>query len=196
MWPAIFDFLQVTMAVFCTAAAVKLVDDYLDQERDGRSGQLNWTVLLGNAAPIYALLCLAIGASLHTISLPLFLASYIIGMFNDLRQHFPSKLTGWQESILLFIVGWITWGWHIMWLALLFILAVQLIDDCCDFALDQQAGYRNLAHRFGLIECLLAAVSLILLAWAIEETLLPPLVSGTITFYVVTIWLERKHLPC
>jgi len=196
MWPAIFESARVTLAVVCTAFAVKLVDDFLDLEQDRISRRANWTMLLGRATVVYGLLCLAIGASIHPISLPLFFASYIVGMFNDLSQLFPSRLAGWQESLLVFIMGYLLWGWRLMFISLFFVVSIQLLDDCYDTASDQLAGHRNLAHRFGSHECLLAATCALLLATWLASELIVPLILGTVVFVLFNIWLERKKLLC
>jgi 1,4-dihydroxy-2-naphthoate octaprenyltransferase len=191
MLSVIFDFITSGTSVVCCAAAVKLADDFLDKEMDIRSGQLNWAVPLGNGALFYAILCLIIAAGLNSqVSLPLFLASYIVGMFNDYQHIFPSNLTGFQESLLVFVVGLCLFGMQSMLFSLSFILAIQLFDDCLDIHRDKLAGYRNWAYRFGLTECCLLGALFIILAWYISEMIFFSVLSGAVFFYSIIYWQE------
>jgi len=193
MWPAIFDFSVTTLSVMCCAAAVKLADDFLDYDIDTRMGRYNWAEILGKGTMFYSLILVIIAAGLNaTVSMPLFLGSYIIGMFNDLKQRFPSRLSGFQESLVVFVIGFILFGFRNMIFALLFIFAVQLLDDCIDAYSDKLAGYRNLAHRLGLIESLLLAGLCTIGSWWISETLFPPVLCGTILFYGGLFYKEAR----
>src|SRR5689334_11285163 len=105
-----------------------MTDDILDKDKDAACSRPNLVNLLGPGTMVYAILCLGIAASINApVTLALFFASYIIGMFNDLRQILPSKLSGWQESILVTFLGWIFFGWKLMLFSLLFVIAIQLI---------------------------------------------------------------------
>lgn len=183
MLPTMSD-VTTALAVAICALAVKLTDDALDRESDLAGGRSNLAARLGPGTMVYAALCLAIAASINTpVSLSLFFASYIIGMFNDFRLIFPSRLRGWQESALVALLGLILFGWHLMAFALLFILAMQLIDDCVDMHADRLCGQRNLACRLGWPECLLAGLALLLAAWWLDEKLFYPVLAGTSVFY-------------
>lgn len=184
MLSAIFDFLTSSAAVLFCAAAVKLADDFLDKEMDIRSGQHNWALPLGNGALFYAIIFLVFAAGLNSkVSLPLFLASYIIGMFNDYQHIFPSRLTGFEESLVVLIGGLCLFGWQSMLFSLSFIMALQLFDDCLDIHRDKLAGNRNWAYRFGLTECSLFGALCIILAWYINEQTFFPVISGAVVFY-------------
>lgn len=191
MLSEIFDFLGACAAVVCCAAAVKLTDDFLDKEMDIQSGQRNWAVLFGNSALFYAIIALVMAAGLNAkVSLPLYLASYMVGMFNDYQHLFPSRLTGFQESLLVFILGLGLFGLNSMFFSLSFILAVQLFDDCLDIKRDKLAGYRNWAYRFGLTECSLLGTLCLLFSFYISEDTFYPVLFGSLFFYAVISYQE------
>lgn len=193
MWSAISDFSGTLLAVVLCAAAVKITDDYLDSDNDRQAGAgRNLADVIGPGAPVYALLILAFSAGLAArITLPLFLASYIVGMFNDLQRVYPTRLSGMQEGTLVFLLGSLLFGLHAMVFSLAFIMAVQLADDCIDIHRDRQAGLRNLACRFGMAECALAAAGLLLAAFWMDVTAFLPVFAGTILLYGVALWREE-----
>ncbi|MBC8015681.1 MAG: hypothetical protein H7X79_08055 [Sporomusaceae bacterium] len=197
MWPVTFELLNTVLSVLLCSIAVKLTDDFLDHDLDDRAGCSNFSAQLGPGAIIYGMLSLALAASINAdVSIPLFLASYSIGMFNDLKQPFPSGLSGLQESLLVFFVGVVLWGWHGMLFSTLFILAIQLFDDYIDMHTDQLAGYRNLAHRIGKVECLLLSILTLLLSWLVSERLFFPVFMGTIIFYSGLLYFQRGRSSC
>ena len=192
MWLAMFEQANIVIAVLLCCVAVKLVDDYLDKDVDTRAGCYNFSKALGNGTIVYGMLALSLAASVNaSVSIPLFLASYSIGMFNDFKKTFISRLSGLQESLLVFIIGGIAWGWQSMLFSLLFILSVQLIDDYLDIATDELAGYRNLAHRIGKVECLLLSILTFCASWQIGEHLFPIVFLGTIIFYSCLFFYQR-----
>lgn len=192
MWQEIFDFFSIAAAVVFCAAAVKLADDYLDREFDAIAGKANWADRLGRGTMLYAMFLLALAAGINTpLSLSLFLASYVIGMFNSMRTTLPSRLTGFQESLLALLAGMVLFGWNNMFFAFSFVLAVQLFDDCLDIHSDQIAGQRNLAKRFGGLECMVAGAICIVAAWGANEELFLPVVFGSTLVYLGSLGYER-----
>ena len=193
MWPETFEFIRLTLAVMCTAAAIKLVDDFLDVQHDNAVGFFNWTEILGRGTIIYAMLFLSVGAALYTpLSLTLFLASYIVGMFNDLHKLFPSHLNGLGESQLVGIIGIIIFGLRLMMFSLFFVVFMQLLDDCIDIKIDKLAGKRNFAHRVGPFICLLSATAVLLIAWNIDEQLIAPTLTGSAVVYIFSVYLTKE----
>ena len=181
MWLAICDFLATTLAVTCCALAVKLTDDWLDQEHDRLAGRKNWAEILGIGTMLYAMIFLIIAAALNTaVSLALFLASYIIGMFHDLTSRFPLGFTGWQESLFILVMSVVLFGWHITLFSLIFVIGIQLIDDCLDITTDSMAGQRNFAAKLGQTECILLSLLALLGSWWINEDLFLPVLAGTL----------------
>lgn len=195
MWPEIFEFLRIMTAVVLCSGAVKLVDDYLDKEFDHCVGRKNWADYWGQGSLIYAMLFLVIAAGIHAaVSMSLFLASYIVGMFNDLKSVFPSRLKGWQESFFVMAVGILCFGWNLMFFAVFFIWGVQLFDDCLDVRTDCLAGQRNFACRFGTLECFLLGVMAFIFAGWINETVFWPVFSGTAFFYAVLLKFQGARV--
>lgn len=191
MWLETFDFVTFGSVILC-AAAIKMADDFLDYDQDKASGSNNFTNILGKGLPIYAMLLLGLAINLNpSLCLALFLASYGIGMFHDLKQRFPSKLTGLQECALSFLLGIGICGWQTMIFAFAFTLAVQLIDDCIDARTDQLSGYRNFAHRLGFVESYMLAVLSLLISWKIGELLFFPVLTAVTVFYGSLVWLQR-----
>lgn len=180
MWPPTYNLFTASLAVSLCSLSVKLMDDHLDQERDRCCGRANMAERLGAGTIAYAAMLLALAAGLDTaLSLSLFLASYVVGMFNDLSRIMPTRLSGWQESAVVFALGGFLFGFRIMLFALLFIIAVQLFDDCIDSKTDRLCGQRNFACRLGLAECLLAGVAALAGACWLDETLFLPALIGT-----------------
>jgi 4-hydroxybenzoate polyprenyltransferase len=192
MWQEIFNFLSTTAAVACCSAAVKLADDYLDREFDAIAGKTNWAEILGQGTMLYAMFLLALAAGINTtLSLSLFLASYVVGMFNSMREKFPSRLNGFQESLLALTVGMGLFGWNNMVFSFSFVLAVQLFDDYLDVHSDHLSGQRNLANRFGCLECLVLGLICIVVAWGVNEDLLLPVAVGTTVVYLGSMSYDR-----
>ncbi|VBB05989.1 Hypothetical protein LUCI_1200 [Lucifera butyrica] len=192
MWPEIYNFLLNVSAVILCCIAVKLTDDFLDQEFDIHSG-INWAQRYGAGTMVYAMLILALAAAMNPpLTLSLFLGSYIVGMFNQFTRLFPSHLTGWQESLLVFFIGAILFGWNLMLFAVLFVLSVQLLDDCLDRHLDSMCGMRNLAQKYGLTECALLALFCLMVAWLVNEQIFSAVFSGFVIFYLTMLHFQRR----
>lgn len=181
MWLVISEFTVTTLAVIFCGLAIKLTDDWIDQEQDGISGQKNWATIIGIGTMLYAMLLLIIAAAIRAdISLPLFLASYVVGMFHDLTSRFPLGLSGWQESLIVLIISLIFFSHQQIIFSLLFVVAVQLFDDWYDFISDSRGGQRNFAVHFGRIECFLLATLCFFAACWMNEILFYPVLAGTI----------------
>jgi 4-hydroxybenzoate polyprenyltransferase len=183
MLPATFDTATALASALC-ALAVKLTDDWLDRDRDQAVGRANWAAGIGAGTMVYAALFLALAAGVNAaVSLALFFASYVVGMFNDLGRLLPSRLSGWQESLLVLAAGAAVCGWRTMSFAVLFVAAVQLLDDCLDLAGDRLAGQRNFACRLGTAECLLVGITLMLASWWLYPALFSPVFAGVALVY-------------
>jgi len=190
--PVIFEMASIVISVILCSIAVKLVDDFLDSDLDARAGCNNFSNTLGNGTIVYGILALSIAASINaSVSIPLFLASYSIGMFSDFKKTFISGLSGLQESLLVFILGGMLWSWHSMLFSLFFIFSIQLFDDYLDIHTDQLAGYRNLAQRIGKVECLLLSILATCITWLIDEHMFPLVFLGTAIFYISLFYYQK-----
>lgn len=195
MWPELFEFLSTIIAVACCSVAVKLADDYLDKEYDSVVGKANWAEMLEQGTMLYAMFFLAVAAGVNaSLSLSLFLSSYIVGMFSSMHEKFPSHLNGFQESLLALTAGIVLFGWNNMLFSLSFVLAVQLFDDYLDAQSDQLAGQRNLANRFGRIECVVVCLLCIIISWEVNERLFIPALVGTTIIYLLSCRYEKVRI--
>ncbi|MCX7781780.1 MAG: hypothetical protein N2491_12900 [Negativicutes bacterium] len=195
MWQEMFELFAVTLAVALCSAAVKLLDDFLDQDIDLSTGRKNWAEFLGRGTMVYASLLLSFAASIHTsAAISLFLACYAVGMFSSLTKRLPSSLRGWQESLFVLLAGMYFFGWKQMLFSLSFVVAVQLIDDIIDYRSDASSGQRNWAHRLGILECALGALLAILLAWSANERMIAPAVIGTGLVYAAAFVRQEVRL--
>jgi hypothetical protein len=148
---------QIT-AVALAALAVKLLDDFLDQ--DGAEPD--------RARPVYALLALSVATVLAPgLSLSLFLAAYALGMLGELGRPFPSGLSGWQEMAVVTVLGLLLLGWREMLGSLLLMGGVQVGDDLIDWSADRGAGRRSLVARWGLGESLFVLTIAFVLGWCL-----------------------------
>ena len=189
---AIFETASTMIAVILCSIAVKLIDDFLDKEIDACADCKNFANLLGSGVIVYGMLSLSLAASINAaVSLPLFLASYSIGMFNDFKKTFISGLSGMHESLLIFFLGVILHGWHSMLFSLVFIFSIQLFDDYLDINTDQPASCRNIAQRIGKIECLLLAIITLLISWQTNEHLFPVVFLSTAIFYSSLLYYQK-----
>ncbi|MDR3563516.1 MAG: hypothetical protein P4N59_19065 [Negativicutes bacterium] len=194
MLSGMFDTVAAVLAVFLCCIAVKLTDDYLDKDMDRRAGRSNWATRLGPCSMVYAMIILCLAVTLNPqISASLFIACYIIGMFNDLGTLLPSGMRGWQESLLVLLLGFLFIGWHLLLFSLLFIAAVQLFDDYIDMRTDRLCGQRNMACRFGSVECLTLCLLFLSVAFILDEELFNPVVMGTVIFYSIQWFGERRR---
>lgn len=190
MWPEIFEFISITFSVIFSAIAIKLADDFLDQDLD--SNDYNFAKKLGNGSMLYSMLSMAFAVSINaSVSITLFFGSYIIGMFQDLKHDFPSRLNGLQESIIVLMIGIVFWGWQTMIFSVLFIFSIQLLDDYIDDYTDRLSGHRNWSHRLGRVECFLLFLLSILAAGLIAEHLFLPALLGTIFVYGAILYYQR-----
>jgi hypothetical protein len=173
--------------------SIKLADDFLDQDVD--RSERNFAKKIGKGTMLYGMVSMAIAVSLNaSISVSLFFASYIIGMFHDLKRYFPSHLNGIQESLLVFILGVFFWGWRTMLFSIFFVISIQLLDDYIDYYTDQLIGQRNWAHRLGRVECSLLFLLNLLAAWLVCEHLFPAVFLGTVVFYSAILYYQRGRL--
>jgi hypothetical protein len=193
VWFVTSEFFGITFSVIFCAIAIKLADDFLDQDID--KNQNNFSKILENGIMLYGMLAMVIAVSFNaSISIPLFLSSYIIGMFHDLKNPFPSHLSGLQESIIVLIIGVLFWGLEAMMFSIVFVMSVQLLDDYIDVKTDQLTGHRNWAHRLGKVECFLLFLLSILTAYMINERWFPPVFFGLVVFYGTLLYYQRRKL--
>ncbi len=200
MSPAIFEVGRRFLAVLLVGLAIKLMDDSLDIEEDQAFGKVNLVAaVFGPGATAYALVCLALAATLKAdLVLPLFLASYLLGMGWNLRERLPSGLPTWGEGVVCLLVMYWFWGMHMTLFALASVGAVELLDDYLDSCRLQGAGCSagRLTHSLGQMETLMLAVVLLLGSFLLQPTNSVIVLVTTLGLFLVEYWIGRRIGLC
>ncbi|HHY42220.1 MAG TPA: hypothetical protein GX514_05170 [Thermoanaerobacterales bacterium] len=155
-------FLKKFFSVLIVGFAIKIMDDYIDQDIDVIKNEPNLYIALEYGGLPYALLLLSLAAVMDlTAAISLFLSSFAVGMVGNLTVKMPSGLYGFFESIIVILLGIILFKSEM--LSSLFIMAaIQLWDDFLDYEKDNMSK-KNLAFLLGKVECLLLAIIFFLL---------------------------------
>ena len=123
----------ILAAVFCTAAAVKLMDDVIDRPADRAFDRPNWTRRLGRSATAYALLLLTLAAAMSpAVTVTLFCAAYAWGMAGQWRERMPSGLPAIAETVFALVLPMVTHGLAATAVAVALVGAADLFDDVLD----------------------------------------------------------------
>jgi 1,4-dihydroxy-2-naphthoate octaprenyltransferase len=192
-WSAVGPTLVSFFCIILTGLVIKLMDDVMDMEYDTLLGKKTLAHTLGRAALPYGLLGFGIAVYLRpSVTIALFLASYVIGMGHELRERMPTKLTGWMESGIAIVVMIGLTGVELTSWAICIMVVIQLLDDISDMRDDAKTGQRNYAVRFGIVE--MAFVLLIAFAISVLEfTTLSVLVLLSLpTIHWIVSFLERR----
>lgn len=189
MLPEIFNLFKDAFAIFLTGVVIKLTDDYLDQLIDMGSDDLSLSAKLKEAVLPYCLLIYSIALLLnYQITLALFLAAYLVGMFGDLNRPLSFGFKGYQECLLVLIISILFLGLRISLFAVLIMLIIQMIDDFIDLKEDKKRGSNNLVAMFGKIEISITLVIFLCFAiylsvyYSAISLLVYPLISRVLTF--------------
>jgi hypothetical protein len=189
--PTWSGFFAALAAICAVAMAIRLMDDLLDAGLDNDMGCVTVAARLREAALPYALAAFACSAALApALAVALFAASYAVGMVGDHNRLLPFRLRGWQEGVLIIILGAFGAGIACMGWALAFIIALQSYDDLVDRNSDNLGGIRNLCNRYGVGEVVLAGLSALLIS-----LMLSPLLSvqGYLALLLIQITMPRHN---
>ncbi len=133
-------------AILLTALVIKCLDDYLDQDSNNPL-----LTALGRGDVVYFVLGILIAAALDfSLVFSLFSASYIVGMFFDMKTKLPSGLPGWVESIIVITLSIIFTGLTSTLWAVMIIFSIQLLDDLLDYQKDMLNRQTNYAIMLGI----------------------------------------------
>ncbi|MCT4604971.1 MAG: hypothetical protein N4A64_02535 [Marinisporobacter sp.] len=156
----IFKFIASLLSGF----TIKLIDDYVDDElNDLDQMNIYKTILL------YSILFIIVAAGIHVeYTVTIISSCYMVGMFHDMYMKLPTKLRGYQESILLFLINVYLFSFYAIITSLIAISIIQLIDDLCDRKWDKKYGYKNFANQFGKVEIIIISFILIILLAMLE----------------------------
>lgn len=169
----IFDILKDILAVALTGTAIKMMDDFLDQEVDRLQEKETLVQTLDSATLPYSLIILMAAMALNTpLAGSLFLASYVIGMGKDnLVDSFrllPSGIPSCMEMLLGLLLGILFWGFQEMASSLAAILTIQFFDDLYDYQLQQERNLSNWVQRIGKVETTLISLICFLIALILD----------------------------
>lgn len=179
--------IRTFFSIFLAAIAIKLIDDSLDKD-----GFLNDIISknMGTGIVPYSILIFSFACILNNIlPISLFLSSYIIGMFSDFNRKLTFKLKGYQESLIIGIIGIIIFGYGIMLVSFLIILVIQILDDLIDYKTDKKKCKYNLACKYGRIEVLVIALILILVIIVLN----PLILCYCIIIFFIFQFLEFRY---
>ncbi len=168
-WPGL---LLLGGAALASAAAIRLMDEYLDKYGDELAGRLTVTRYLGDGALPYALLAFCLAVLLAPApAVVLFLAAYAVGMAGEWRQRLPTGWPGGLEAAAVLLVGAAGVGITGMAWGFCFMSSLQCLDDVCDQASDARAGQRNLCRRWGSGETLMIGIFMAVCALRLSPAL-------------------------
>lgn len=186
------NYLPTVVSVIFAGIAIKLLDDYLDQESPEDSYLISLFDRSGYAYGLVFLL-IAAGADLH-LTFSLFAASYSVGMFTSSHDKLPTGLSSWVESIVAVIFAILVSGWQMALWAIVTIVTVQLLDDLVDYKHDSFMGHTSIARSLGIERTivLLLLAGYISLRWQIWLGLFIIIISQIISFGLMHLNLRRN----
>jgi len=169
------------------------MDDYLDQDIDALENQPNIYISLEYGGLPYALFLFSLAFILDPITaLSLFFASFAVGMVGNLTAIMPSGLYGYQESIIVALLGFIIFKIEML-SSLLIITTIQLWDDLLDYENDKMRK-NNLAFLLGKVECLLLTIIFFLLTAYFDYTkAITSLIVMHIILYIIKLLLKNQN---
>ncbi len=171
------------VSALLAACSVKLLDDLLDSGADD-------DLYAGRA--VYCALTLCLGCLVRAaVAVPLFLACYAVGMVIAPVGGVRQTLLRFAEPSGAILVLVVSYGPTKATAALLLAVFAQLADDALDFTTDLASGQPSLAHRFGIVECALAALALLSAAAFLEPGLALCALSGAAAVWAGEHALKR-----
>lgn len=145
-----------------------MMDDYIDRDIDSLAGQKNIFNLNNCRIMPYILLIFGLACFINKkTTLTLFFASYSIGMMGSLEAKMPTSLYGYQESIIIVILGIILFGITEMGSSVFIIACVHLLDDYIDYNKDKNYK-KNLVSILGKVEVVILSLIFMLSAIYID----------------------------
>ncbi|NPV71424.1 MAG: hypothetical protein HPY55_12395 [Firmicutes bacterium] len=192
--------LNILRFFLCSAfvgLAVKIMDDWLDGGAGvarPASDKSNLAGNLGAASLPYAMLALVCGALFAPeTAAGLFLCSYALGMaWGAGRDHYPSGLTGWQESALALLISLAGCGFRVTAVCGLCMAAVQGLDDAIDYRTLGPSS-APFARRLGLVETVLASSGILMLAFAVDLARTAGAVLGAVFVWVLEGFFNSRY---
>lgn len=170
---------------------VRWLDDGLDWPRDRAMGRPNWVRCFGRGIHVYAALVLVLAAGVHAATaVPVFLASYGLGMLATPGEKEPSGLKGWQETLLVVFVSLVLVGPVSTLAAMLAVATVQLLDDWWERR-EERDRPDNWASRLGSTETLLLSLFFLTLTVGLDSLL----AAGALLTLLSVHWYPNAARP-
>ncbi len=186
--------LKRLLGLLLVGLAIKLMDDFLDQEKDKASGQYNLYHILGISILPYSLVIFSFGLYLNLVEgISFFAASYLLGMAHDYHLRLPSGLIAWQEGLIVFMFSTYLTDLKNSLSALLLILLLQFIDDLIDFKKDSQYFQANLFKKLGFFNSVLIMLALTIIAIIFYPVKLIYFITAIILLYLSFEILKIKN---
>lgn len=138
---------------------IKMLDDSIDQDTY-YPGKGNFLIESFETSFFpYSILFVTIAAGIHTqYTVTLISSCYMVGMFHDLHMKLPTGLSGYGESMILFIINILLFSLKDITTSLMIILLIQCIDDFLDMKWDRKYGYKNYANKYGKVEVFIVSL--------------------------------------
>ncbi|WP_067932901.1 hypothetical protein [Alicyclobacillus kakegawensis] len=155
-----FDALRTLACLLLMAAAVKLMDDYLDSDYDMACGKRTLAARLERAALPYGLAIALVAAFLNLdVAIAVFFGSYSVGMFSNWKAKMPTRLPAYVEIAASVALACLLTGWQTALWGLAVMAAIDWLDDVVDRAVDRRSGQGNVVVRMGTVETLLLVLA-------------------------------------
>lgn len=181
----VFKYVKLFFTFFLIGFVIKLVDDSIDVTDANRIFDKLLNNMQNGIIP-YILVIFSISCLLdYKLTVSIFISSYIIGMFNDINRILSFKLKGYQEAIILFLIGIFFLGKSEMISSFLLVLIIQLLDDIIDLKNDKYYGRNNLCLKFGFLE---VSVFLLILTLLLFKLSYIKLLFGMLIFLIFQLY--------
>ncbi|AFS78532.1 putative membrane protein [Gottschalkia acidurici 9a] len=173
--------LKLLVCISIISIIIKIIDNVVDNE-----GYVDESKLLPEKGILpYVVIMMGVASMLNiNITVSLIFSAYIVGMFENLNMTFLFSLKGYQESIIVAILGILFIGFNDMISSILVISSIQLIDDLIDMDKDRITQNKNYALKYGIVEVSIATIILFLIALFMSpnKTIISFLVFGVFQF--------------
>lgn len=167
----------------------------MDREFDDLINNVNLAKFLGTGVVPYILVIFSLACILNpAAAITLFFASYITGMAGDVNAKMPSGLFGYQETVMIILLGLMIFGAGEMFSSIFLIIAIQFWDDYVDYNTDKYST-KNWAFILGKNESLLLGIIFFISSMYIDYfKALSGIISMFIIVYIINLRFIKIHI--
>ncbi|MGB9839582.1 hypothetical protein [Thermovenabulum sp.] len=183
---ALFNLLKKFLSLLFIGIVIKLMDDYLDEDKDNLTNSKNLSHLLKKGILPYSLLLFAIAVIADfNYSISIFMSSYITGMLYNVDEKSNLGITFRAEIIVVLLIGIFMFGVKEMSSSIFLIASVQLLDDYIDYEKDKPFK-KGFAWKIGKAECLMVFILCVLISLYLDylKTFFSYICLSIILFFV------------